>query len=109
LQSDERFQSMITALSICKPKSNGTPSIVQSLPSPRFTRRVVYWAEPVEDGGGAFVGERVGCLADDMSLSITLYRDRGNGGWFSRTDLHKTGVARMVRGRSTAPPVARRP
>lgn len=99
VQNNPEFQSQITAISLFRQKGRDGPSMTQTLTMPRFTLRVSFWAEVVRDREGKFAGERIGCVADDVTLSITLYKNQdGKRQWISRTDLHRVGRPRMLSG-----------
>lgn len=74
----------VTALSILR---DGTQ---HTLTSPRGMRGHVFGAEPVLNGGGAVVGERVFLQAGDVRVTLSATF----GGNVVRTDLVRTGVMR---------------
>jgi len=74
----------VTALSILR------DGVQHTLTAPRGFRHPAFGAEPLTNGGGSVVGERVFVQAGDVRLSLTS-TFTGN---VVRTDLVRTGVMR---------------
>lgn len=68
--------------------------VFHALPLPKQFRRVYYEAEILRDrkDGRRIVGERITCQADDVQISLTVYK---NAPKMTRTDVRKIGHSRF--------------
>jgi len=87
-EADPAFQSAITGIGIID------HGVVHTLSLPRHFHRLAYRAELVKDGERV-VGERLDCQADDVLLSLLIYR--GNSVPMVRVNLDKLGWRRFDR------------
>lgn len=87
-QADPRFQQSITALAILHDR------VLHTLPVPKRFRRIAYEATLITNGEDAAVAERIGCLADGVSVQLTVYLKASPR--TTRVDVRRVGKPRWV-------------
>jgi hypothetical protein len=92
LQADPTFQSQVTGLGV------HWDGELYMFPLPKTFLRLAFSAELLRDRKGAIIGERIGCQADDILGTLTVYFSAVPK--LARYDLRRIGRPRFLsRGR----------